>query len=226
MHPVAFFGTMRAMNARLIFLVLGALVAVGGMKARSHYQSTHWNPTDIVTQQSRRMQQVSGGATVFIGDSNTDGLATSQIATRSENLGIDGDSTRGVLKRLPLYRLGNNTYIVAIGSNDCLSGESDGFAERYSNILDLLPDSSPVVASSIPPVKLSASSRTRRCGSLIVEMNQSIKSACEKRANCRFVNMTPLFAQSEEITVADGVHLSPKGYEIWSKALRDTIGAN
>ena len=52
------------------------------------------------------------GATIFIGDSITQGLATSAVSNQSVNYGIGSDTTLGVLKRLPYYNSMNSAKAV------------------------------------------------------------------------------------------------------------------
>lgn len=60
------------------------------------------------------------GSVIFFGDSITQGLCVSAVASHSVNYGIGSDTTFGVLERLKYYRSINraDVVVISIGVND------------------------------------------------------------------------------------------------------------
>jgi len=109
---------------------------------------------EITTLHFRMDGNVPDGATLFIGDSITQGLATSAIAALSVNYGISSDTTLGVLNRIRKYEstARANAVVLAVGVND-LSRRNDGeIITNYEKILNSIPKETSVVVSAILPV--------------------------------------------------------------------------
>lgn len=74
----------------------------------------------MVDYHKRMDGSIPDGAVIFIGDSITQGLATSAISHAGVNLGIGLDTTAGVLNRLQFYKSidRSKAVVLAIGVND------------------------------------------------------------------------------------------------------------
>lgn len=62
----------------------------------------------------------------------------------------------------------------------------------------------------------------------IIEANRVIKTLCQKRAGCVFVDTWSLLADAngrmvQRYFLDDGLHLSPDGYRRWISGLRQAI---
>lgn len=79
---------------------------------------------------------VPAGATIFLGDSITQGLATAAVAPYSINYGIGSATTSELLSNLPSYKsLERATAVfLMIGINDLGQGKSAGLEERLQAI--------------------------------------------------------------------------------------------
>ena len=76
--------------------------------------------TRMMMYHERMDSSIPTGSVIFIGDSITQGLATSAISQLSVNYGIGSDTTLGVIERLDTYHSINTAkaVVIAIGIND------------------------------------------------------------------------------------------------------------
>ncbi len=227
-------------NRRRIVLIAGAagfIVLLAGAAAfhLRHYVSfgPPWGPSSVewqteVLQQSRRSEQFAG-ATVFLGDSQMVGLATSNLAPKPENFGIAGDTIDGLLLRLPRYRLtGARLIVVEIGVNNYVTDGFSGFSPKYRRALGMLPRHTPVISVGIFPVKRGVTTRLGLPVGMtqaIRQANREIADACRQYPNCRFLDVSAALSDADgylqtRYDSGDGLHLSTAGYAVWEKALK------
>jgi lysophospholipase L1-like esterase len=181
-------------------------------------------------QQSRRSMQMHNAA-VFVGDSLTVGLATSNLASRSENFGIDGDTVDGLVTRLPHYNLTQARVIVLeIGVNNYRRDKLTNFGSKYRQLLEILPRGIPVVAMAIFPINEHANwwAPVKDATTAIKKANQEIASACQQVGTCTFLDLSSSFEDAggnmkSIYEVGDGIHLSEPAYIVWAAALAPHI---
>jgi len=173
-------------------------------------------------------ESVPDKAAIFVGDSITEGLATAAIAPYSVNFGIGGENTAQFIDAIPTYRSLARASVIflAIGINDIINSEQDmktGLNDRFRKIVKMLPEKTPLVWSAVMPV--------RRKGILlsdITDANNMIKTSCEKRGNCTYVDTWRFLADRngkmiDRFFLDDGVHLSPEGYRAWIAELKQAM---
>lgn len=150
------------------------------------------------------------------------------------NQGISGETTEGLLKRLPLLdRTQPDAIFVMIGINDLIRGLAD--ETILNNLRAIIQDlrtvhsNAHIVIQSILPhsgAKSTWEGRER----LLQIPNQRIRSLNEQLAviaieeGVKFLDLYPLFADSQgnlrlDLTT-DGLHLSERGYLVWRSALQ------
>lgn len=183
----------------------------------------------ITTYHFRMDGNVPDGATIFIGDSITQGLATSAIAKLSVNYGIGSDTTLGVLNRVREYEslTRANAIVLAIGVNDLGRRSDEQIITNYKDILDSLPKNIPVVVSAILPVDESVqavNSENKR----IIRVNILLDELTRAYDAVIFSNAGSLLRDSDnnlksDFHVGDGVHLNSEGYQIWIQELRRAL---
>jgi len=173
-------------------------------------------------------ENVPDNSIIFIGGSITQGLAVAAVAPYSVNYGIGGETTSQLLDAIPHYKslLRAKQVVLAIGHNDLALGKKKGLNERLKKISETLPLEVPLIWCSVMPVKITFGQRITQ--SDIAEANCTIRSLCQKRGNCIFVETHALLADSQHQIIPqyfqdDGVHLSPHGYRQWITALRQAI---
>ncbi|MEB3179557.1 MAG: SGNH/GDSL hydrolase family protein [Nostocaceae cyanobacterium] len=138
------------------------------------------------------------------------------------NQGISGDTSSGILKRLPAFREAKpDTIYVMAGINDLRRGATDeDIVNNYRQIIRQLRQMHPkaeIVVQSILPTRLTAIPNSR-----IFHLNKQIAViAYEEGVN--FLNLHPLFTDEQgnlrrELTT-DGIHLTQRGYDVWQWAL-------
>jgi len=177
-----------------------------------------------VLQQSRRTQQFND-VIVFLGDSQTVGFATSNLAGRTENFGISGDTLEGLLTRVPRYQLaGAKAVVVEIGTNNLVQHQTAGFEEKYNRLLEMLPPKLTITALAVTPLTQAASTEFKITTESIKTLNDEIKSSCGQHINCHYLDLWHLLALSDgsinsQYAEGDGLHLSTAGYRIWAREI-------
>jgi hypothetical protein len=175
------------------------------------------------------------GTTIFLGDSIISGLpknVAASIASPAVDYGIGWQRSDQLIKSMDSYdsikRSGQ--IIIMIGTNDILQGteqQGGGLESRYKTILEKIPSNIPVVLSSVPPI-----GAKEWLGRTIEDTNvrQAVLSAkheCDPDPRCRFVNaydaLTNNGAPIPGVLLNDGIHLTPYGYELWAKSVRQSL---
>ncbi|THB63392.1 MAG: hypothetical protein D6B27_12370 [Gammaproteobacteria bacterium] len=156
----------------------------------------------------------------FIGDSIIQGLDNKTIHQNSENYGIGGDTTFGMLSRLPTIPniFNADTALISIGINDFWFGSpSDIIFDTYDDIINFFPKSTKVLVNSIIPVDNKIPSLPKN--SLIDSTNKQIHELCSSFDNCKFCDSNSALKDNkndlqQQFHIGDGVHLSNKGYQV------------
>jgi lysophospholipase L1-like esterase len=169
---------------------------------------------------------------VFIGDSLTQALCTDGVTCPSVNYGIAGDTTVGVLARLPKYQCIRraSAVVLAIGVNDMKFRDNQQIIQNYTRILNALPQGMPVVCSAVLPIDEGIyAPRSVVKNARIAEFNGLLKTLCSRRSQCIFVDAgNKLADQTGNLSAAfqagGGVHLNAAGNRIWIDELRKAIG--
>jgi lysophospholipase L1-like esterase len=178
---------------------------------------------------------VPAGAAIFIGDSQIQGLDVTSVVPLAVNYGIGGDTTAGVLRRMPLYdsltRAG--VVVLEVGSNDLATASPSEILANYRKILAMIPPAAAIIVSAILPV--SAAKSGERPGRFsrnqaINEINRSLAEICAGRTGCLFVDVDKLADAAGDLAPAfdlgDGLHLSREGYRAWSGLLSGALTSN
>ncbi|HLH38342.1 MAG TPA: GDSL-type esterase/lipase family protein [Bryobacteraceae bacterium] len=163
---------------------------------------------------------------VFLGDSITAGCEWHELLNSPGvlNRGIGGDTSAGVLARIPgILRLRPAKIFLMIGANDAQAlGYSPGmeFKEQRKIVMSLLAN--PAVRIYVQSILPSRNARFSRWGS---EANRLLKTLQSSRVE--FIDLRPAFEDHDglirpELT-SDGLHLSAQGYRLWAAAIRGFI---
>lgn len=163
---------------------------------------------------------------IFIGDSLIQGMDVSGVDCGALNLGIGGDTTNAVLKRIPDYRglSKAKAIVLLVGINDYSFRRNKEIFKNYKSILDHLERAAPVFAVSVLPVNVGSSGN--RSNELIRQLNKRIESYCVDR--CTFVSTHEVMADEagnlkSDYAESDGIHLSPRGYSVLKGMLKYTL---
>jgi lysophospholipase L1-like esterase len=99
------------------------------------------------------------------------------------------------------------------------------FAQFVKEVHAALPDARIIVISIKPSIL-----RWRKIDT-INGANQRIKQYCSTHRNLEFLDLEPLMLDADgkpraELLAADGIHLSPAGYRLWTDSLKPLLGVN
>lgn len=185
---------------------------------------------DMVAYHKRVDPNLPDKSVIFIGDSFIQSLAVTAISPYGVNYGIGGDTTVGVLERLPFYaslkRAGK--IILAIGGNDLTRRTPEGVIANYKDILESMPSLVEVVVVGMHPIDEKVKIAPGRTNESISIMNSMLKNLCSHYSNVAFFEMADQLRDSQgnlklEYHEGDGIHLSQEGYKIWIEQFNKTI---
>ncbi|MBT6048531.1 MAG: hypothetical protein HOI47_00660 [Candidatus Scalindua sp.] len=183
----------------------------------------------ILSYHSRMDDNVPDGTVIFIGDSITQALCVSAIVPVAVNYGIGGDTTFGILRRLPTYRsiCRASAVVFAVGVNDMNYSSNEKILCNYLAIAESVPNNITVIFSAVLPISENVCTKDIR-NDCIKALNSGLRAITLKFENLFFVNAGPLLIDSQgnladEYHVGDGLHLNPKGNIILIRELQKAI---
>lgn len=174
----------------------------------------------------------------FVGDSITRrwrGEGNKQVwdkywgSYNAVNMGIGGDTTQNVLWRLQNGQLDGyqaRVFVVMIGTNNCWGKNvvPADVAAGVKAILDLIQQKQPgakILLLSILPVgeKPNPGRETRTAINGLISKFQG--------GPVEYMDISAKFLEADKTiskeVMPDHLHLAPKGYEIWSEAIKDKV---
>ena len=163
---------------------------------------------------------------VFLGDSLT--MRHNWSNFKASNMGIDGDTTKGLLSRIHLAQEAD-TVVLMIGVNDILNQTPLSSIQRnYTKILNAFSKEQKLYILSLLPVindKL-----TKKINQDIKTINKWLETETKKR-DLSYVNLYQFFLDKDKKGLAkplttDGIHLTPKAYKLWEESLKNKINVN
>jgi len=146
---------------------------------------------------------------------------------RITNLGIAGETSTGLLTRLPdVVRQNPSPDLIMImtGTNDLLM-ENYGLLSIYPQILQILRSKLPqsrILVASLLPIRV-----PWVAPDAVIRLNNGLERLC-LTVGAAFLNVHPLFLDDRglpriDLFLPDGIHLSDKGYTVWSVALAEQL---
>lgn len=184
------------------------------------------------TRWASRVEQ-DQGSVVFLGDSITQGLGEDFSGwfpgVKTANRGISGDTSRGVLIRLPedVLALHPQAVVLLIGTNDLEEkAEPESIAANLRLILARLTKHDPKLPIVLCQVFPSAAAKSRPADQ-IKKLNQLYAEAGKGNPQVILVETWPLFADAQGDAIAaqfpDRLHPNQAGYARWAAALRPLL---
>lgn len=151
------------------------------------------------------------------------------------NQGISGETSAGLLKRLELFKATQpDTVFLMIGINDLIQGFStDTVLANQELIIQDLQEQHPstriVIQSVLPHAGEAATWEGRDrllkvSNEAIRKLNERLKGLSDQYDNVEYLDLYSDFVDDQgnlrtELST-DGLHLNPKGYEVWQDMLR------
>ncbi len=136
------------------------------------------------------------------------------------NLGIDGDTTKGILNRIDtVISLEEKMLFLMVGVNDlCTSIPLNEIFQNYVKILEKLVNTNiKLVIQAIVFTQMKAVNKK------ILEFNLMLEEYCRIK-QLIFFDINPYLSEDnllKEVYTTDGLHLNNKAYEIWAKKIED-----
>ncbi|MFO0949138.1 MAG: GDSL-type esterase/lipase family protein [Planctomycetota bacterium] len=113
------------------------------------------------------------------------------------------------------------------GDNDVAAGMSAkdvtaDFGKLTAKVFAALPETTIVFISIKPSIQ------RWKLADVMKEINENVKQMAAKEPRIRFVDVWPAMLGPDgkpiaDLFVADGLHLSPKGYELWTSLIEQTL---
>lgn len=160
---------------------------------------------------------------IFLGDSLT--MRHNWSSFKAANLGIDGDTTNGILLRLHQTKDAKHV-VLMIGVNDILNMTPlKKIQDNYIKIIhSFLPQQKVTILSLLPVVDMKG---TKSINQDIKTMNKWLKNQADKNSN-NYINLYPHFLDTNKKGLknsftTDGIHLTEKAYKMWEKVLKDEL---
>lgn len=164
---------------------------------------------------------------VFIGDSITNRAEWGVLfpSQNIANLGLDGESTDGVLKRMDsIYATNARKAFIMIGINDFLDGaEVNDVIENYRKIINEL------VAQGIQTYVQStilAGHRNARLNKKIMALNDQLKKIANEKKSFTYIDLNASLAKGlvlDSKYSPDDIHLNGSGYAVWKDVIKGYI---
>lgn len=174
-------------------------------------------------------------ANIFFGDSITDGNEWSEFFKNKKviNRGISGDTTEGLLYRLPeILRHNPKAVFILIGTNDLAGGVNpETILLNIFKISDEIKKKVPktyVYVQSILPVSDNYKyfANHVKNNPSIDQLNEKLKSDASKH-NYTFIDINSLMKSTDgkldSMFTNDGLHLSGQGYKTWAEAIEKYV---
>lgn len=139
------------------------------------------------------------------------------------NLGVDGDSTQGVLKRVDsVLQIEPKVVILMIGINDlCISTPIDDIFDNYKKIIKKLKKPSiKIIVNGVFITQMPSVNKK------VHIFNNYLEKYCKDK-DLIFLNLNKAFENDkkllkEELTT-DGLHLGQKAYKVWAYKLGNIL---
>ena len=160
---------------------------------------------------------------IFLGDSLT--MRNNWSSFKASNMGIDGDTTSGILSRLHHTKEAKRI-VLMIGVNDILNQiPLIKIQENYIKILNSFSPKQEITILSLLPVIDDRG--TKSINQDIKTMNRWLKLQTDKK-KYDYINLYPSFLDANKkglknAFTTDGIHLTVKAYKMWEKILRDRL---
>lgn len=187
--------------------------------------SNYWNAQNDYFSKMKNLEN----SILFIGNSLTEYFDFSQLNNTSIiNMGIGGEFTEGVLKRVELISINHPKKIfIEIGINDILAEiSSNQIEQNYNEIIYAIKRNSPstkIYIQNILPVNFENGffADCQKANSQIIEVNSFLQDLCLKN-NHEYIDLHANFKDNGALNptlTTDGVHLNKDGYSLWTKII-------
>jgi lysophospholipase L1-like esterase len=215
-----------AMKRRVVACLLIGTAAMAGVAARA--QGDRWTKEMAAFEEADRRAHAAAGGVVFVGSSSIRlwDLARSFPDVRALNRGFGGSQIEDSVRHVDLLVIRHQprTVIFYAGDNDIAAGKtpqqvSDDFKAFVKKVHAALP------ATRVAFIAIKPSIARWALVAKVREANALIRAYCEVDDRLGFVDVDgPMLGWDgkprKDLFVADGLHLSGKGYDLWTTLVR------
>ena len=215
-------------RARSFAWILCAAIVVWSPNSTPAAQADRWAKDMTAFQQQDKQKPPAAGGIVFVGSSSIRlwDLAKSFPGLPAINRGFGGSQISDSVAHADLLVIKHKprTIVFYAGDNDIAAGESpqlvaDDFKAFVGKVRAALPDTRIAFIAIKPSIQ-----RWALVGK-VREANSLIRTYCETDDRLGFVDVDgPMLGWDEkprkDLFVADGLHLSARGYELWTVLVR------
>lgn len=231
-------------NSFLLFFitigfVIAALVLNSGYFSRTtdtlgltHHESAEITPFHerIVRYHKRVSGNVPPDAVQYIGDSFVQGFTVSAVANPAVNYGIGGDTTVGMLARIPLYdSLATARAVVLLGGfNDLWRRGEKEIVSNFKKMLELIPADRAVIIVGVFPTDPRVEPAFAGMNQRIEKLNLGLAGICHEDQRCQYININDQLVDEEgllnpKLHDGDGLHLNAQGNAVLIRALKPAL---
>jgi len=214
-----------------VALFASSTVALAQQQARpAPPDPNRWEPAIQKFEEADTIAPPAKGGIVFVGASSIVRWNLEQsfpdLKGMAINRGFGGSEMADAAKYASRVVIPYAPRVVVLypGENDIARGVSsdavsEGFQKFYDTVHGALSDARIVAIGLKPtPVRWQFIGEMRRANALI-------RSYCERHENCVYIDVHPDMMGADgkpkpELFVADGEHMTPAGYEIWTRLVR------
>lgn len=186
----------------------------------------------IVRYHKRISGNVPAGAVQFIGDSFVQGFTVSAVATPAVNYGIGGDTTVGMLARIPAYESLKTARAVVLlgGFNDLWHRGERKIIVNFAQMLTLIPAGKPVILTGVFPIDPRVEPAFDGFNQRIMKLNQGLSEICAADSRCQFVDLGRELVDgagflNPDLHDGDGLHLNAAGNAVLISALKEKLAS-
>ncbi len=176
--------------------------------------------------QLRQQPFFQANPVILLGDSHIQGLYLNDICPNAVNLGIGGDTTSGLLARLPYYShlQSASAVVLLIGYNDLVYRSNNQIIEQYQQVLAQLPQKSKKLLVAIPPP--ASTFADVEAAQRVQQLNVALQKIAERSSQTAFIVGTwqnlPV-ATADSLLLADKIHLADSGYRVLRNQLQQAL---
>ncbi|CAN5722775.1 SGNH/GDSL hydrolase family protein [soil metagenome] len=222
---------LRPQWALLLFAGLVALIALALAPADDEPGSGRWESAIAAFELEDRDNPPPKGALLFVGSSSIRrwDLQESFPDLETINRGFGGSRIEDSVFYADRLVIPHEPRLIVFyaGDNDIQSGKSpEQVAEDFQSFVGVVREGLPAVKILFLSIKPSLSRWSKI--ELIREANRLVETICVDDQQLEYVDLDqPMLGPDgmprAELFVADGLHLSPQGYEVWADVLRPRL---
>lgn len=185
---------------------------------------------DMVAYHSRGDGALPSGRILLLGSSMVQGLPAAAVSEFAVNYGIGGDTTLGLIDRLPHYESLKqaSAIFLNIGSNDMRLVDNETIETRYLDLLNALPSDVPIICGGALPLDTNVERDWRSFSNERFEdWNRRLEKLCTTHG-ATYLPAPDALADEHGLLKSsmhdgDGLHLNAKGNAVWAEWIKRAL---